>query len=250
MSCESVHGSLVALLDGEVDAAECRVLEAHLASCAACRRERDLLQATRTVLSAELRRTSATGGSFDALWQRVDEAMPDAPADGTRGRVVPLPARGGASGVGRAPRRTAAWAAAAGFAAAAGLTLALVGLPRDGATPPASGPAPRVAVAPPPAAEPAVVAQAPSRQAPPRRASEPPVAVAKAPEPLPAAPASDPAPDETTAVALGEADPPRDLLERPDLFVNYTIVRKLEELRHLDAVLAESPEGGKQGGAG
>ena len=54
------------------------------------------------------------------------------------------------------------------------------------------------------------------------------------------------------AVAVNELDPPRELLERPDMFLNYPIVRKLEELRHLDAVLADhgADDQPDDGGAG
>jgi hypothetical protein len=56
-----------------------------------------------------------------------------------------------------------------------------------------------------------------------------------------------PAAETGAVVAVNEIDPPRELLERPDLFLNYPIVRKLDELQHLEAVLAESPNGGSAG---
>lgn len=258
MNCESVHESLVALLDGEVTTAERRLLEEHLATCAACRRERALLERTRTLVTDRLRRTAAEPGSFEALWQRIEAASPEAGP-----QAADPPRLGARPGRGRRPRRTAAWAAVGGFAAAAGLALALVGLPgEDAAVPPAGAPAPRAA-APRAPREPVAVARAPSRPdggqpaaqpgaAAPAKTARQAAAGPPADEPAPGAagPVDEPDEQEVLAVALGRAEPPRELLERPELFVNYPILSKLDELRHLDTVLAESPDDGSTGGAG
>ena len=68
----------------------------------------------------------------------------------------------------------------------------------------------------------------------------------------PEAPSAAPESPASGAVAVNELDPPRELLERPDLFLNYPLVRKLEELRHLDAVLADhgADDQPDDGGAG
>ncbi len=51
MHCAKIVESLPALLYGDLPAVEIAAAEAHLAGCAACRREYDALQATRQVLS-------------------------------------------------------------------------------------------------------------------------------------------------------------------------------------------------------
>jgi hypothetical protein len=109
-----------------------------------------------------------------------------------------------------------------------------------------------------------VVARAPAERSAPKPA-EPVVVAAK-----PAPPAARAAPEEArdddadlddvepvelpgdeAAVVANEIDPPRELLERPELFLNYPIVRKLDELQHLESVLADSPDpAADAGGAG
>ena len=53
--------------------------------------------------------------------------------------------------------------------------------------------------------------------------------------------------DRRVAEVANEIDPPAELLERPDLFLNYPVMRKLDELQHLESVLADP---GDEGGAG
>jgi hypothetical protein len=55
------------------------------------------------------------------------------------------------------------------------------------------------------------------------------------------------APTEDGESAANEIDPPPELLDRPDLFINYPMVRKLDELQHLESVLADPSD---EGGAG
>ncbi|MEW6269721.1 MAG: hypothetical protein AB1689_10550, partial [Thermodesulfobacteriota bacterium] len=129
------------------------------------------------------------------------------------------------------------------------LALVVVGRQSDrepAGTAPASPP---MVVARDDAAPPAPDANAPARaRVAAKRAPEQRTQSAKV-EPAPAREAEPAADDEAiAAVALGEADPPRELLERPDLFLDFPIVRKLDELQNLEAVLAESP--GESGGAG
>jgi anti-sigma factor RsiW len=250
MKCEVVIGSIVALLDGELTGDERAQVEAHLESCTACQGELQRLRATRRLVTRHLGLVSASAGSFDELWGRLaEEGSAQAPARQQRGVVRDIAATRASRGVATRDdargRWRPGWAGIGGLAAAAGLALAGVGLQRGehvaGPRPPTE---PQVVAreagerSVPPAAPAAKVAAKPAPQ---KR-----VEVAKA---APAAPSErDPAADETLAAVIGDqADPPRDLLERPDLFLDFPIVRKLDELRNLDAVLAESPD---DGGAG
>ena len=54
------------------------------------------------------------------------------------------------------------------------------------------------------------------------------------------------------AVAVNELDPPRELLERPDMFLELPDRPEARELRHLDAVLADhgADDQPDDGGAG
>jgi len=249
MSCETVVGSIVALLDGELPDGERRAVEEHLTACASCQGEMRALRQARVLVTRRLRSVDVgvARGSFDELWARIDAAgeggAPSGPA--AHGRRAD---RSRAAGL----RRPAVWAGAGGLALAASLALVIVGLPRDHAEEP--GPAPtRVA-------RKAALVDAPAAAA--RVTAKPEARLASAPKPAPVAKPDaarvptdtsedevglDAVADESVAVAVNEIDPPRELLERPDLFLNYPIVRKLDELQHLEAVLAESPD---RGGAG
>lgn len=259
MSCETVTGSIVALLDGELADGERRDVESHLASCTACALELRRLEATRSIVSAHL---AAVGGQvarpcFDDLWERVAAdpesgvARPVREVSASRPGTVSRPRRDG---------RRWLWAgASAGLALAAGLAL-VVFAPRlsdptsarrdaKSGKPPAVAAAPQVVAAKPAKAGATRVAKnAPDDEAPAKQQ------VARRAEPKPAPDANDPAPESPAdeAVAVNELDPPRELLERPDLFLNYPLVRKLEELRHLDAVLADhgADDQPDDGGAG
>ena len=246
-SCETVTGSIVALLDGELSAEERRAVEDHLATCVACARERADLEVTRRIVARHL---SAAGdhvahGTFAGLWARVEsESVGGHRRDGaTAGgpRSGPAAARA---------RRRWMWAGlSAGAALAASFALVLLGpggqglrmawLPGRDAQAPAVAPAAgtRVVVAQRPKVPAAPVVGGDSRS----DDAEQEKRVARRVEPVPPRQG-----DETVAeplagaaVALNEIDPPRDLLERPDLFLNYRILRKLDELRNLDAVLAD-----------
>jgi anti-sigma factor RsiW len=257
MSCERVTGAIVALLDGELAERERRDVESHLASCTACALELRRLEATRRIVSAHL---AAAAGRiarpcFDDLWERVaadpasgaarpvrDAATsrpgPVRDASTSRPGMVSRPQRGG---------RRWLWAgASAGLALAAGLALVVLAPrlsdPTSARRDARAGKAPTVATAP------QVVAAKPARSGATRVAKSAPDdddraqhQVARRAEPKSAPEPTSPVPESPAsgAVAVNELDPPRELLERPDLFLNYPLVRKLEELRHLDAVLAD-----------
>ncbi|HEY8518022.1 MAG TPA: zf-HC2 domain-containing protein [Candidatus Binatia bacterium] len=275
MKCEEVIGSIVALLDGEVAPEERARLESHLASCAACQGELERLRATRTVIERHLKASAVGAGSFDALWQRIEAEGASSPTAQERaggGAVLDLESarrtRGARGGNPSRARWLPGWAAMGGLAAAAALALVIVS--RETEQRPA-GPAPappqtlaaRETGAPQPKGEPQQkVDPAPQTQvaaakrAPAKQTQTAQTATSQPQAAKPAQPErrEQPEPvideDAIEAVALGEADPPRDLLERPDLFLDFPIVRKLDELQHLDAVLAESPGDGESGGAG
>lgn len=274
MSCETVIGSIVALLDGELAGEERRRVEQHLAGCVSCRRERSLLAQTRGLISSHLSAAARSTPSFEALWQRI-EAEGDGASNMSPGRPGGA-ARRRAERVwsGGAARRRWWSGAVAGMAAAAALALVLLrpsAVQQPAPTAPSGDPPAPIAAAPASDPAPAAVAAKP--------ASQPATQVAKRDATPPkaadrdadrgdtqiarndAAPAdellddfdddlAEDFPEESEALAFAEPDPPRDLLERPDLFLNFTIVRKLDELRHLDDVLAETPADPEHGGAG
>lgn len=247
MSCETVIGSIVALLDGELPDAERPAVEDHLAACAACQGELRELRRARAAITQRLRSLDpgVARTSFDALWARIEVEEPAAQGR-SRTRVHRT---GAARALGRL--RPALWAGAGGVALAASLALVIAGLPRDGTEKATPTTPPRVASGPgaPEAAPAAVAGKETSSEE--RVAAAPRSAPAAKPEPARPQPADDDsldAPtDEAAAVAVNEIDPPRDLLERPELFLNYPIVRKLDELQHLESVLADSPGGGRAG---
>lgn len=259
MSCETVTGSIVALLDGELAEAERREVEHHLASCTACALELSELEATRRIVARYFAAAGSGAGAarFGDLWSRVVADVPGTSRTAQIGSPATRP--GPVSRRPRAPRRWLWAGASAGLALAAGLAL-LVFAPRPPVGTPGARDA-RTAKAPAAASAPAtkdVVA---------KQAQQPATRVAKsgsddaaAKEQVARRADQKAAPDAATpqeeqpaeAVAVNELDPPRELLERPDMFLNYPIVRKLEELRHLDAVLADhgADDQPDDGGAG
>lgn len=261
-SCETVTGSVVALLDGELAEAERREVEVHLASCTACAQELSEIEATRRIVARHLAAAGAAVGSqrFDDLWQRVAADGSDtvrtsrAGSGSTRRASVSRSTNG---------RRRWLWAGASGgLALAAGLALLVLAPRPSGVTidrrDARSGKAPAVAPAPAPA--PKSVAAAKRVQRPATRVAKGGSDDAGADQQVARRADGNAAPEATTpaeeqpaeAVAVNELDPPRELLERPDMFLNYPIVRKLEELRHLDAVLADhgAEDQPDDGGAG
>jgi hypothetical protein len=274
MSCETVIGSIVALFDGELTPDERQAVESHLATCRACAREADGLRATRAIVARHLADVGERVAEprFEDLWARM-AADPSTVAPPT-GRVHRAAAARSASASRplRGRRRWILAGTSAGLALAAGLALVVVtraphdgtlgsGEPKQG-TPTTLGaaPAPEAVVAKPAKAPTTRVAKSAPNAAGPvkeqlaRRANPKPAAEA-ATEDAPhddAVAANDANEPHGEAVAVNELDPPRELLDRPDLFLNYPIVRKLDELRHLDAVLADQDADDQpdDGGAG
>lgn len=246
MSCETMTGSIVALLDGELPADERRAVEEHLATCVACARERGDLEATLGIVTRHLSTAGERVGcrTFEDLWARVESESVGAETP-RRGPATLAGGKRSSRAAGRARRRWVWAGISAGAALAAGLVLVLFG---------PGVPGPRVAALPgrdahtPASAPPAAVAQRPKAPASLVGAkdargdvAEQDKRVARRVEPVPPQREDETAVEPTAgaAVARNEIDPPRDLLERPDLFLNYRILRKLDELRNLDAVLAD-----------
>lgn len=242
MSCETVIGSIVALLDGELPGAERGRVEEHLAGCSACQGELRALQATRELVSRSLGAfgQARARSSFDDLWARIERDVPPPAESRSWSRL-----RRASASPRALRRRRVFWAGAGGLALAASLALLVVGLPPDQSTLPAPE-AGRVA------------SRAPQMAA--AKTAKPVTRIAAAkPKPAPeparakSAPEADSALDQAApeemeaAVVANEIDPPRELLERPDLFLDYPLVRKLDELQHLESVLADTPDGGSAG---
>ncbi|MBI2932382.1 MAG: zf-HC2 domain-containing protein [Planctomycetes bacterium] len=81
MGCEEARDMLALYVGGEAADNDRIAVEAHLTTCADCRKELDKYRETRGLL-AELREGAAPEGTFERVWQRVrDEVMPH------RGRV-------------------------------------------------------------------------------------------------------------------------------------------------------------------
>lgn len=271
MSCETVIGSVVALFDGELAADERQAVELHLASCRACAREADGLRATRAIVSRYRAGIAARVAAprFEDLWQRMaEDPIALAPEIGHGHRsTAARPASVSRPRPGK--RRWIVAGTSAGLALAAGLALVVLApsSSRDvtpsssdasrGATSVAARPGPETVAAKPAKAPTTRVAKAAPTAAEPAKEQ-----VARRANPKPAVDATgDDTPREDAvaanepheeAVAVNELDPPHELLERPDLFLNYPIVRKLDELRHLDAVLADqgADDQPDDGGAG
>jgi hypothetical protein len=81
-NCREVRRELSAWLDGEVTPAQTRLIEDHLAGCAACRQERDALRGTRNLLAAN--------GRLEAPPSWVQEARRAAAGDARPSRTTRL----------------------------------------------------------------------------------------------------------------------------------------------------------------
>lgn len=122
--CERLRPELVAYLDGELDAAARAEVEAHLAACAACRREREGLARAGALL--ELVPPAPIGPRFEArVRERIARAEP---------KILPL----------RAPSRLPRVVAAAAIAAAILILGTGVALKLARVSDPAKGPRPQV----------------------------------------------------------------------------------------------------------
>ncbi len=92
MNHEAVQEQLSSYLDGELSAEERAAVEEHLAGCAACREELELLRATLDALH-DLPVLPAPGGFADAVLGRIPEGGGEQAAEPGAG-VVPLRRRG------------------------------------------------------------------------------------------------------------------------------------------------------------
>lgn len=234
-ACAARVGDLVAHLDGELGAAEDERLVAHLAACAGCRLEVARLAAVREIVARAIgavdggpvRVASEQPADFAAVLERIGAQ----PAGGGPRRIGGRRGGGGSrpasrSGAGRAGRLrgTALGLSLAGAGALAAVALLVVRdlradlpfAPRTlvGARRPAAvtAPAPRIAGGP---------------RAPGNRSSRR------------AAVAADPGRD---------LQVPAELRARPGLFVDMDVVKRLDKLRHLEAVYRE--DGAQGGGRG
>jgi anti-sigma factor RsiW len=252
MNCGVVHEALIARLDGELTAAESARIDAHVDGCLACQGELAALQRLRERVRHELVVGGAAPreGSFDDLWQRATGATEQR----TLARAIPFdPSRRrgrlwarGASRARTTGRRFApSRVAIAGLAAAAGLTLVVyvAGIPSWGPMPAPRVVAPLGGAAPESPARPAQVAKSGSEP----DASKTARVAQRPPQAAPDRADSDRGSQGVHAVV---AEAPPEVLERPDLFVDYSIVRRLDELRHFESVMTEPIGTVDEGGAG
>jgi anti-sigma factor RsiW len=252
MNCGVVQEALIARLDGELAAAEVERIDAHLKGCAACQAECASVQRLRERVRHELVSAAGpaqAGTSFEQLWQRATgETARRAPA-------APIPfdparRRGDPGARGASAPRTNRWfapsrVAVAGLAAAAGLALVVyvAGIPSWGPLPSQRVTAPKGDAAPQGGPRPADVARSGGEPAAGDTAR-----VARRPSQAAQHPADSNRASEHVHAVVAEAPP--EVLERPDLFVDYSIVRRLDELRHFESVMAEPISTGDEGNAG
>ena len=206
LACDAFTEELVAYLDGEQPAEERARIEAHVGSCLTCRRELDRLKRVRAFMG-ELRPIEPSPDFAAAMWRRL-EATPS-----------------------RAPRRWRAivWSVAP-LAAAAVVALAWYSSLERGVSQSPVASAPLVAPAP------AEVAKAPVKSAPPRDTRVADAQPKAEPESAPHEVASAPDLD----------DYPPELVEHPELFLRYPVVRRLRKLEHFEQVHGQ----GQPAGAG
>jgi anti-sigma factor RsiW len=226
MTCRETSEQLAAYLDGELPEDQARGLEQHVAGCDACAMELARTKRLHALLAAPLATPLAapSAESFDALWQQAStvpldsgERSASAPRGGLQRRAAARPPRPGWM------RRIAAGGIAAGVALGAWWVTergeVAVERPRlewaKRAPEPAAAGGERqavVAAAPKTRSEPAQVAAAPKEPA---------------------------AVDPVAPVAHPPPRPPRDVRKRPEMFLDYSIVRRLEELENYEAVMAQ-----------
>jgi hypothetical protein len=204
--CESLSEELVAYIDGEHSGPERARIESHVGTCLVCRREMERISKVNRLIGA-LPQIEPSADFEQRMWQRL-QAEPAA---------LPSPRR----------MRPALWGAPA-LAAAAALALAfyssLTPVPGERAS---DGRAVEVAAEP--------------------RAARPAAEVARAPEPareeqVASTRREGASPDATereriaAAAALAPEDLPPELVENPELFLRYPVVRRLDSLSHFEAV--------------
>jgi anti-sigma factor RsiW len=232
MTCEETAERLAAHLDGELTTAEVAAVEGHVGTCARCASE----LASGRRLNALLDRHLATEPAVDldarfaALWERT----------GTESRPARV-SRGGSSrtrsGVRRALPRVAVGALAAGLA----LGLWWMGPATEGPTTDRAPSPVQVAKAPKPEAQQVANVAKPAQAKKPapkagvaKRKPEADVAVARVDRAAPSEAKRDP----VAQVAQRDDELPRELIPRAEMFLDYSIVKRLDELENFDAVMA------------
>jgi hypothetical protein len=219
MTCEEMAGQLAAYLDGELIAAEVAAVERHVAACAECARELRNGRRLNALLDRQLGSASPEDldERFAVLWQQTGtESRP--------GRVV----RGGSSRGRSGFRRTATRVAAGALAAGLALGVWWMGPGAKAPSESGAGPSTQVEKVVKPAVKP--VAQA----AKPRPAPEAATAVAR----VERAARPDAKTDPVAQVAQADGKLPRDVRRRAAMFLDYSIVRRLDELENFDRVMA------------
>jgi len=239
MNCERLNETVVAFLDGETSPAEAAQIQAHLTGCAHCAHEIRALERTRAwtsrALSAPVSRPGGTAATFDDLWHRLETRASDSKAPIALSRVARgqgdasrLTVRRRSLGAARWRMRTAV-IAATGMAAAAGLALTLY----------SREPNPASTASPAGAAAGAHLAQSEARRA------RPAVVASESRHGRGNGRAGTELADAQPALSEHDLPVPDELRQSPGLFVDYPIVRHLNALRHLEAVMDEPADGQK-----
>jgi anti-sigma factor RsiW len=228
MTCDETAERLPAYLDGELNGVEADQVKRHIASCASCALELTRTRRLFSLLSEPIGRPleASSDERFASLWQRV--SAEERPALLREGRVVHGETgrrRPGRTSVGRHRVRVAAGALAATLALSFWWVAERGNLSSDARR---GSDASVVRVA----------KSAPERAAPPAA----PAQVAKVEEPRPKPPqvatsATDMGP--VAQVAHPSAKAPRAVRRRPDMFLDYSIVRRLDELDNFEAIMAK-----------
>ena len=227
MTCDETAERLPAYLDGELTGVEADQVKRHTASCASCALELTRTRRLFSLLSEPIARPleASSDERFASLWNRV--SAEERPALLRAGRVVRGEAgrrRPGRTSVGRHRVRVVAGALAATLALSFWWVAERGNLSSDarrGSDAPVR-----------------VAKRAPESAAPPAA----PAQVAKVEEPRPKPPQAATSATDTgpvARVAHPSAKAPRDVRRRPDLFLDYSIVRRLDELDNFEAITAQ-----------
>lgn len=227
MTCEETAERLAALLDAELSEREAAGVEAHVASCAACAAELAEIQRLRGLLGRALATPGqpADPARFAALWERIE-------ADGPRDeRVRPI-------GEARRPEATRRrWVRVLTGAIAAGVA---VGVWFSSGLRSNIEPSAELAAAPSKAPVAERMARGVQAQGAPAAAKPTKSVVVARQEP-------EAAPKRAAAVANVTDDhgpeAPADLRRRAQLFLEYPIVRRLDELEHFEDVMVREQSG-------
>ena len=245
--CDRVVAELGALLDRELDPEVIETVEAHLSICPDCSAERAAIESLQGLVVRSIERVSPDPTPFELLLARLEAGGPDSMADPRRAVRRPSGERPSAihrhdrsrrsMGASRIPLRRRPgriWFMGAGAVASLAMLVAFALLPMTQRWPgwldaPGSPRATALTLTSrdPGRARVAKVAHGTGRPA--TRGAVSRESLAKA----------DPSRD---------LDVPEDLRRNPGLFIDMPLVRRLEKLRHLEAVYRQDGMGG--GGAG